>query len=820
MSITFLEAVWRELRFAVRALLRAPLATAVMIAILAAGIGLNTAVYSVLYGILVRPYPYASPERIVRIASAPVKDPGMRVGVSLPDFVDFQRDSRTVQDLSAWTTERINLLLNEKDGGGAVPIDAGVISPGLFKTLGVNLTMGREFLPQEDIPGGDVNKVILSHALWENRFHREAGILGTVIRTSLGSFAVVGVASPGFLFPRDSALWIPIESELRARNGSRELRFYRKYRVVARLREGASLQAAQDDLRRIGARLQREQPRTNSEILPAVEPLRTVETSEMRPYVLLLMAAAGLVLLVCCTNLANLLLARSSAREREFAVRAAMGAGRRRLLLQLLTEHSLMAIAGALLGVALASSLLAALPTLIPVELPFWIHFELDRNVLAFTCAVTIGTIAAFGLVPLLKSSRTDLEGLLREGSRGTPASARLRRALIIGEVALSAVLLVCAGLLLKSLNRLESVEPGFKPHNVLAVELSPFRPGPAEQRIASATEYFRRVIATIGQVPGVVAVGATDALPYTPDSADRPTYNMEVRGEGSVERSHRGPGNVIDITPRYFEAMGIPLLEGRAFGDQDQRASERVVILSERAAKFLFPGRNPIGGQVRHNTNGMADPWSRVVGVVGNVKYKADEASDGMEMYFPSSQWEFESAYVAISFQGSPQGFENAIRQAVASVDAETGIDEMKTMDALMNATLWQQRSWGFVLAGFAATTLLLAAVGLYGVMAYSVALRRTEIGIRAALGATPRAIFGDVTREGVYLAATGAAIGLIAALGVTRLLRTMLYGVPPADPITFLLAALVLIAVAAIASALPGMRAANMDPGATLRN
>ena len=818
--MTVLEAIWRELRFALRSLLRAPLATAVMIAILAAGIGLNTAVYSVLYGILLRPYPYASPERIVRIASAPVKDPGNRVGVSLPDFEDFRHDTRTVQDLSAWSTERINLI----DDGTAVPVDAGVISPGLFATLGVTLLMGREFLPQEDIPGGDVNKVILSNALWKKRFNGDPGILGRVIRTSLGSFAVVGVAAPGFLFPRDSALWIPIESELRARNGSRQMRFYRKYRVVARLRDGmplqAALQSARDDLRQIGTRLQREQAPTNREILPVVEPLRTVETSEMRPYVLLLMAGAGLVLLVCCTNLANLLLARSSAREREFAVRAAIGAGRGRLLVQLLTEHSLLAIAGALLGLALASSLLAALPRLIPSDLPFWIHFDLDRNVLLLTCAVTIVTIAAFGLVPLLRSSRADLEGLLRDGSRGTPSTSRLRRGLIVGEVALSAVLLVCAGLLLKSLNRLERVDPGFQPHNVLAIRLSPFKPGSAQQRIEAATEYFRKVIATIGQVPGVVAVGATDGLPYTPDSADRPSYNMEVQGAGSVERSYRGPGSVIDITPQYFEAMGIPLIQGRAFSEQDTSKSEKVIILSERAAKFLFPGRSPIGGQVRHNTNGMADPWSRVVGVVGDVRYKADEKSEGMEMYYPSAQWEFESAYVAIRFQGSPQGFENAVRQAVSSVDAETGIDEMKTMDALMNETLWQQRSWGFVLAGFAATTLLLAAVGLYGVMAYSVSLRRTEIGIRAALGATPKTIFGEVTREGVYLAAAGAAIGLLVALGVTRLLRTMLYSVPPGDPVTFLLAALVLIVVATLASALPGMRAANMDPVKILRN
>lgn len=811
-----LEAIWRELRFAMRSLLRSPLAAGVMIAILAAGIGLNTAVYSVLYGILLRPYPYVSPERIVRIASSPVKDPGNRVGVSLPDFEDFRHDARTLRDLSAWSTERINLI----EDGVAVPIDAGVISPGLFAALGVKLSRGREFLPQEDIPGGDVNKVILSHALWDKQFHGDPGVLGQQIRTSLGSFTVVGVAAPGFLFPRDSALWIPIESELRARNGSRQMRFYRKYRVIARLREDASLGAAGDDLRQIGTRLQRDYAQTNRDILPVVEPLRSVETSEMRPYILLLMAGAGLVLLVCCTNLANLLLARGAAREGEFAVRAAMGAGRKRLLVQLLAEYSILAISGALLGVALASSLLAALPRIIPADLPFWIHFDLDRNVLAFTCAVTIGTIATFGLVPLLRSSRTDLESLLRDGSRGTPHVSRLRRGLIVGEVALSAVLLVCAGLLLKSLHRLERVDPGFRPHDVLAVRLSPFRPGPAQQRIEAASDYFRRVIAKVGDVPGVVAVGATDGLPYTPDSEERPSYNMEVQGAGSVERAYRGPGSVIDITPRYFDAMGIPLLEGRAFNDQDQSKSEKVIILSERAAKLLFPGRSPIGGQVRHNTNGMADPWSRVVGVVGNVRYKADETIDGIEMYYPSSQWEFESAYVAIRVQGSPAGFESAIRQAVASVDAETGIDEMKSMDSLMNETLWQQRSWGFVLAGFAATTLVLAAVGLYGVLAYSVALRRTEIGIRAALGATPQTIFGEITREGVYLAATGAAIGLVVALGVTRLLRTMLYGVPPGDPVTFLLASLVLIAVAAVASALPGLRAANMDPVKILRN
>jgi len=531
------------------------------------------------------------------------------------------------------------------------------------------------------------------------------------------------------------------------------------------------------------------------------------------------MGGAGLVLLVCCTNLANLLLARSAARAREFAVRSAMGAGRKRILTQLLIEHALLAIVGASLGVALADALLAALPKLIPAQLPFWIHFDLDRNVLAFTCAVTIGTIVVFGLAPLLKTSRDDLEGLLREGSRGTPATARLRRALIVGEVALSAVLLVCAGLLLKSLSRLERIEPGFQPRNVLVVQLSPFHPGPAQQRIEAATVYFRRVIDSLSAVPGVIAVGATDGLPYS-DAADRPSYNMEVRGEGSVERAYRGPGSVVDITPHYFEAMGIPLLEGRAFNDQDQSKSEKVIILSERAAKFLFPGRSPIGGQVRHNTNGMADPWSRVVGVVGNVRYRADEAVDGMEMYYPSAQWEFESAYVAVRLQGAPAGFENAVRQAVIAVDRETGIDEMKSMESLMDETLWQQRSWGYVLAGFAGATLLLAAIGLYGVMAYSVALRRTEIGIRAALGATPRKIFGEVTREGVTLAAVGAGVGLVAALGVTRLLRSMLYGVPPSDPVTFVLAALVLIAVAAIASALPGWRAASVDPVKTLRN
>jgi len=811
------DPIWRDVRSAARSLLRAPLAAAVMIAILALGIGLNTAVYSILYGILLRPYPYTSPERIVRIASAPVKDPGIRVGVSLPDFEDFRKDSRTLQDASAWTTERINLI----DNNLAIPVDAGVISAGLFAALGVKLSMGREFLPEEDIPGGDINKVILSNTLWKSRFHSDPNILGQVIRTSLGSFTVVGVASPEFLFPRDSALWIPIESELRARDGSgsRTARFYRRYRVIARLRDGASLQAAKDDLRQIGTRLQQEQAATNREILPVVEPLRTVETSEMRPYVLLLMGGAGLVLLVCCTNLANLLLARSAARAREFAVRSAMGAGRKRILTQLLIEHALLAIVGASLGVALADALLAALPKLIPAQLPFWIHFDLDRNVLAFTCAVTIGTIVVFGLAPLLKTSRDDLEGLLREGSRGTPATARLRRALIVGEVALSAVLLVCAGLLLKSLSRLERIEPGFQPRNVLVVQLSPFHPGPAQQRIEAATVYFRRVIDSLSAVPGVIAVGATDGLPYS-DAADRPSYNMEVRGEGSVERAYRGPGSVVDITPHYFEAMGIPLLEGRAFNDQDQSKSEKVIILSERAAKFLFPGRSPIGGQVRHNTNGMADPWSRVVGVVGNVRYRADEAVDGMEMYYPSAQWEFESAYVAVRLQGAPAGFENAVRQAVIAVDRETGIDEMKSMESLMDETLWQQRSWGYVLAGFAGATLLLAAIGLYGVMAYSVALRRTEIGIRAALGATPRKIFGEVTREGVTLAAVGAGVGLVAALGVTRLLRSMLYGVPPSDPVTFVLAALVLIAVAAIASALPGWRAASVDPVKTLRN
>ena len=424
--IIFLEAVWRELRFAVRSLLRAPLATAVMIAILAAGIGLNTAVYSVLYGILLRPYPYASPERLVRIASAPVKDPGIRVGVSLPDFEDFRHDARTVEDLSAWTTERINLLLNEKDGGVAVPVDAGVISPGLFRTLGVKLAMGREFLPQEDIPGGDVNKVILSHALWEKRFQPRPGDSGPRDSHLAGLVRGGGRGVSGFSV---SARFRAVDSHRKRAAGPQRVAQPAVLPEISRDRPPARRRIPPSAPRTISARSERAcnatMPPPTATSCPVVEPLRAVETADMRPYVLLLMAGAGLVLLVCCTNLANLLLARSSAREREFAVRAAMGAGRRRLLLQLLTEHSLLAIAGAFLGVVLAGSLLAALPRLIPAELPFWIRFDLDRNVLLFTCAVTIGTVAVFGLVPLLKSSRTDLEGLLREGSRGSASTSR-----------------------------------------------------------------------------------------------------------------------------------------------------------------------------------------------------------------------------------------------------------------------------------------------------------------------------------------------------------------------------------------------------------
>jgi putative ABC transport system permease protein len=806
-----------DIRVGLRMLLRSPATTTVMMLVLVLGIGANTAAFSVLYGIVLRPYPYAKPDQLVKIASAPVKNPDARIGVSLADLDDLRQQARTLEAAGAYSTERLNLIV----GGAALPIDVTLITSELFSTLGVQPVMGRGFLPEEDRPGGDVQKAILSYALWETVFHRDPNIIGRTVHTNRGTYSVVGVAPPGLLFPSQSAMWIPVESLLALRAQPRQAtRSSRRYEVIARLRANASVDDANREAQTIGRTLQLLYPRSNSEILPVVLPLRATEIATMRPYAELLMAFAAVLLAVCAANLANLQLVRATRRVGEFAVRTAMGASGPQLLAQLVTESLLLALLGSLAGVGAGYLLVSALPRLIPVTLPFWVRFDIDGTVLAFVLGLTLTVTLAFGVAPALHAMRLSLAGVLREGARGSNSGSAARRALVVAEVSLAAVSLVCAALLLKSLDRLKHVNSGLRPENVITFRVSPYRAGASNERIDATTSYYRQLTERLEQLPGVIAAGGTDTFPYTPQRGERRYYNLEVKGEGVEAGTHRAPGFLIDVTPGYFHALGIPILEGRAFTTRDTRESQKVIILSQRAAKALFRGRNAVGAQVRHNTGGNADEWAVVVGVAGNVKYRSEEGDSVLEVYFPAAQYGLGSSYFAVRMSGQARGVEAALPSLVASVDPETGIDDVKTMQARIEEMLWQQRCWGAVLTGFAGLTAFLSALGLYAVTSYTVALRRKEIGIRAAIGATQADILRQVTGEGVGLAGIGVIAGIAAAFGASRLLTSVLYGVGPNDPASFALVSLLLILLAAMASILPAIRAASIDPSTVLRD
>ncbi len=811
-----MESFWMDVRFGIRTLWKQPGFAAIVIFTLALGIGANTGVFSFVNAILLRPFPYFQPEQLVRIRTTSTRVAGTTREASLADLDDWRLQNRSFTALGAYRESIVNLV----GDGPATPVEVTQVTPEVFTLLGVSPLLGRAFTPEEDRPGGDVNKAVLSHRLWQTRYNSDPTILGRTIRTAMDSYQVIGVMPPSFAFPSRTELWITVQSSLNLRRTPRnENREFRDFSALGRLRAGVTLSQAQAEMTAICARLQTIYPTTNEDLLPQLSSLREAEVREFRPYVLLLAGAVGLVLLICCANVANLLLAKAAGRSREFTLRAALGAGRRRIVQQLLVESLLLGMLGGMLGLGIAYGMIRAFPLLIPVALPLWMRFELDWWVLAFNFAVAAGTGLLFGLAPAFNAARTDLNDVLKEGSRGSQRGSGLRRGLVAVEVAIAMLMLVSAGLLVQSLWRLQRVAPGFQPDSLITVKLSPYRPGTNQERIESVTRFYQRVIERFEQLPGVLAVGGTDNFPFTGNQESHRQGNIEIKGDAAGDRMHRAPVELIDVTPNYFTAMGVPLIDGRAFNENDDLKAPWVMILSKRTADALFPGQSAIGRQVRYSTAGNTDPWATVVGVVGNVKYRSGQDDRGLEMYYPYKQYGLGTSYVALRLRGETAGIEPLIRQAVAAIDPETAVDEIKPMKGIIADTLWQQRLWGWLVASFAVLSLLLAALGIYGVMSYSVSQQTREIGIRMALGAHPGTVLRQVLARGLKLVAVGIALGVVCALALTQVIASFLFGIAATDPLTFVGVALLLIVVALLACYIPGQRAARVDPMIALR-
>jgi len=816
-----------DLKFALRQLLKNPGFTAVAVVTLALGIGANTAIFSVVNAVLLRPLPYPEPDQLVQLGME--QSGGPSTFIDSATFVEARAQSQSLARIAAYSGGDMTLT----GAGPAERIVAGAVTADFFPLLGVQPAMGRNFTPEEDTPNGP-KSVILGHGLWQSRFGGAANVLGRTITLNEQGYTVVGILPARFQYPEGFQLWTPLAL---GETGGTFVAYGEGMwllKAIARLKPGVALAQAQTELRTIAQRVQPTGPTAarggegeggeggggGGGVLALVG-LHEQIVGEVKGSLLVLLGAVALVLLIACANVANLLLARAAARQREMAVRAALGAGRLRIARQLLTESVLLSLAGGGLGLLVAFWGVQALGQGSGASLPAMHGIGIDGWVLTFTLGLSVITGLAFGLAPAVQAWRTNVNAALKQESRGDTGGQRnrLRHFLVVSEVALALVLLIGAGLLLKSFSRLHDVNPGFRTADVLTFQVTLTGEKSPVQRV----NFIEQIVARLQSLPGVQAAAATDSLPLTPFERIG-VVDVEGRPPIDVNRLRRGELRVTPIsrptvTFDYFGAMGIALKSGRAFTSQDARPAAGVVIVNEALEKNFFPGQSAIGKRIRLLGSSAEAPWPTVVGVVSDVR-QGGLAGDVMpEIYSP----ELADAGGALSFvirvTGEPAGLISAVRSVVAEVDPSQPLHNVMTMEQrLVNTTTSRQLSM-VLLGSFAAVALLLTVVGIYGVMSYAVTQRRREIGVRMALGAQRSDVLGLVIHGGLRLTLFGVAIGLIGALALTRYLSSLLYSVKATDPLTFLGVAVGLTGVALVACWLPARRAARTDPMVALR-
>ena len=806
-----------DFRYALRQLRKNPGFATVAILTLALGLGANSAIFSVVDAVLLRPLPFYAPSRLVEVKPT---ETGRRddIGVSYPTFLDWRAQNHVFEALSVFRQDDFTLT----GRGEAAHLTGGVVSANLFSVLGVAPALGRNFIPQEDTPSSAGLPVILSHRLWQSRFGSDPKILGQTLTLDGQTFAVVGVMPASFQFPVQRTpveFWTTIALDGQPINGSPPMTAQRGVAYldsIARLKPNVTIEAAQTEMAGIQDGLNRQYPENRPKGMSLVPEAKAV-VGDMRPGLLILLGAVALVLLIACANLSNLLLARAAARSKEISVRSALGATRWMIVRQLLAESILLAAAGAVAGLALAAWGVKLLIALAPADLPRITETGLNLHVLIFTAVVAIGTSVLFGLVPALQAARPQLAAVLNEGGRSgtdTVARGRLRSALVVTEMALAMVLLVGAGLLLRSLLGLGRVDPGFAKDHVITFGLDlPGRYG-QPQRVA----FYRDLLQQIRATPGVRSASAALPLPL---SADDIKTAFEIEGR-PMKHSEFPVTTLHIIDQEYFHTLGIPLLSGREFNLQDDaEGATPVVIISERLARQVFPGVDPVGRRIKPGISSgkSGEPMRVIVGVVGDVKGEGLSAPAIPESYVPYAQLPFASMSVVVSTSIAPASIVPTLTGEVQSVDSALPLLHVKTLDEYVDDSIVGTRFEAFLLGSFGALAFALTAVGLYGVVSYTVVQRTREMGIRLALGADRSAILGMVVKNGMLLACAGAVIGLAAAFLLTRLMASLLFGVGPTDPLTFLCVPIALIGVAVLASYIPARRAARVDPLVALR-
>jgi putative ABC transport system permease protein len=805
MNLNF-EAIRRDISYAARMLRRSPAFTVTAVFTLALGIGANSAIFSVASGVLLRPLPYPAPGELAMVWMDNARINLREDWHSFPDYLDYRGQNTTFADMAIFNgTSRT--FSGEGDPERVVGAHS---SSNLFHVLGVRAARGRTYTADEDKAGAN-SVVVLSHALWQRRYGGRDDAIGRTVLMNGRSMQIIGVMPEGFAFPtRETLFWVPTGAteQQRTSRGSLWLQ------VIGRMKPGVSIERAQADLERVSAALLQQFPGRKGYGVN-VAGYREQIVGRIRPAILVLLGAVACVLLIACTNVANLLLARASVRERELALRAAIGAGRGRLVRQLLTESMLIGVVGGAVGIGLAWAGLSALLAVAPRDLPRLDAIGMDWRVLLFTLGLSLATGVAFGLAPALQLARTDPGQTMKEGARGSsPLGRSLRRGLVVVEIALAVVLLVGAGLMLRSFDRLRQVDLGFKPERVLTARVALW--GEKYREPSSRIEFFRQVIERTESQPGVEGAAGigTVFLTATPNST-----NFAIEGRPDFRDEERVEVPVDAIMPNYFRVMGIALRQGRFFDERDAAGAPETVIINETMSRKFWPQGDALGKRIKYGSLNSQGPWMTIVGVVADTRRTGYDAVVRPETYLPHAQSPDSALLLVVRTAGDPAAFAPTLRALVKAIDPGIAVQLPMPIDALLVDMTAQRRLNTLLLTIFGAVAALLAAVGIYGVIAYSVEQRMRELGVRVALGAPAVRILRLIVSEVLTLALAGLVVGLGASLALSRSMASLLYDVSATDPATFAAIALVAILTALLASMIPALRAVRLDPVKALR-
>jgi putative ABC transport system permease protein len=811
-----MEMLWQDVRYGVRMLWKSPSVSIVATIALALGIGANTAIFSVVNAVLLRPLPFANSEALMNVWETDSVRGYKRGAASYPNFADWRDPSHSFERMSSYYSN--DFVMTGR--GESTRIQGAVVNADLFPLLGVTPMLGRAFLPDEDKPSEAGRVVVLSQSLFQKRFNSDPNVVNQSMVLDGKTYTIVGVMPQAFQFPVQNEpveLWTTVAQDREGKDPVTEQRGAHYMNVIARLKPGVSKEQAQTEMTAISARLEQQYPDKNLHRSTRVEPTLEALVGDIRPALLILLGAVGCVLLIACANVANLLLARAMTRHKEMAIRSALGASRIRVVRQLLTESVLLSLAGGALGLVLAvwwSDLLIALGK---DNIPRALHVGLDWRVLGFTFLVSIVTGIVFGLVPAVHSSKTELTETLKEGARGSGEGARRNRVrglLVVTELAIAVVLLVGAGLLIQSLWRLQNVSPGFESQNLLTFVVGiPEVKYPTEKQ----DQFFRDLVTRLQALPGVRSAGSIIPLPLSGNA-----FSISFETEGRpVAKGAEPSADFFAVSNDYFKTLGVAILKGREFNERDGVKAPGVIIINQAFAKKFFPNEDPIGKRLKPGISTTEDEpgWKEIVGVVADVRNRNLISDLRPGYFFPQAQVPFGQMTILLRTSGDPKALVNAVQNEVHAMDSEVPVFNVKTMDEYIAATVAAPRFNATLLMIFAGVALILTIVGLYGVMSYSVAQRTNEIGIRMALGAQTRDVLRLIVMQGFKMVLLGLGIGLLGALASMTLISSLLFGVTWKDPLTFAAVAVVLAVVALLACYIPARRAARLDPLRALR-